>query len=281
MTRRIDTKRIILFAREDALDTVRERQAHVLVVLFAIIGGATGYNLGRYASAMETTTDFALSTQLLGLFKFLIPIVTLGYVAPVLVEKRASGALTVLLGLPFSRRTVVLGTLFGRCIVIGGASLLAILVALAIGVAMGAPIAVSGIVGVAIAVLVLVVTFAAMGVAISTTVRTSTRATVAAFGAFFIFVLDLWRHLPVIILYVINGLEFPDTVPTWVEFVGALNPMTAFTNVGLGVFPDLFDATQSTNPAFYEEPPFAAIVVFAWIVGTVGLGYYRFRTTDI
>ena len=55
-------------------------------------------------------------------------LVALGVVAPAIVEKRSTGALTVLLSLPFSRWVVVLGTLIGRLVVITTSALAAIVI---------------------------------------------------------------------------------------------------------------------------------------------------------
>ena len=284
MTRRTPTERLVLFARENARDAVRERQAHVLVVFFALLGGIVAYNAGRLDPARQATATPGLSGQLFGLFSILIPLVSLGLVAPSLVEKRTSGALTVLLGLPFSRGTVVVGTLLGQCLVLGAATLSALLVALGVGLVMGAPMDPLGMIGIAIALLVLAVTFAAFAVAISASVRTSTRATVAALVVFVVFVLHAWGHLPGYLLYLSNGFAYPATTPTWVEFVRSLNPMTAFNNAGLGIFPDLFSVTAGSrpaNPAFFEAPAFASVVLLAWIVGAVWVGYHRFRSSDL
>lgn len=284
MTDSSGIERLWLFAREDVRDAVRERQAYVLGVLFVLLGAGMAYSAGRSVATTPSTVEIGLASRLLGPFVFLIPLVVLGSVAPALVEKRTTGALTVLLGLPFSRRTVVLGTLIGRSIVVSTAVLVAMLVALPIAVVMGVSVDPVPFVGAGLALVILTITFTAIAVAISAITRTSTRATFAAFGAYVAFVFQLWGTLPMVVLYVRHGFAYPATTPAWVEFVASLNPMTAFTNGVAGVLPSLADVTVGsppTDPAFYERPVFALGILVAWIVVTVGLGYRRFRATDL
>lgn len=284
MTRRSGIERLLLFAREDARDALRERQAYLFGLLFALIAGAMAYNAARVPVELAGRAEFAISSQLLGIFRFLLPLLALGFIAPAIVEKRTDGSLTVLLGLPFSRWTVLLGTLLGRIAVVGGTALLGLVVAIVVSLAMGGPIELLGILRVAVVLLVLLVVFASIAASISASVRTSTRATLVAFFAFFLFVLDGWGFLPNILLYVINGLEFPETTPAWAEFLASLNPMTAFDTVGGGVFPGLFRAAgsgPSTSAAIWEEPAFAFVLLLGWVLGAIAFGYRRFRATDL
>lgn len=271
-------KRLVLYTREDVRDSVRERQAHVLTILFGLVGAGIAYRAGRtVARSPDATAE--LSSQLLGPLTLLVPLVALGFVAPGLVEKRTTGALTVLLGLPFSRRAVVLGTWIGRSIVIVSTTLFAFVVAVPIALVMDVPadLALLALTGSALA--LLAGTFVAIATAISAIARTSTRATAGAFGVYVLFVLQIWQQLPMLILYVRHGFTYPETTPTWAEFVGALNPITAFTN-GIAAVSSTF-ASAPTDPAFYERPAFAAAIMVSWIVFAVGFGYRRFRGTDL
>ncbi|RQG91505.1 ABC transporter [Natrarchaeobius halalkaliphilus] len=273
--------RLALFAREDVRDAVRERQAHVLGVLFVLLGGGLAYSAGR--TAQMVSAEIELVGRLVGPLALLIPLVALGLVAPAIVEKRATGALTVLLGLPFSRRTVVLGTVLGRTIVIAAGALASLIVAVPIALMMGVSVDPVDLLGVALAFGVLAVTFTAIAVAISTLTRTSTRASFGAFGTYVVFVFGLWAQLPMLALYVVSGFEYPETVPTWVEFVSALNPMTAFTNLGGAVSPleNVAFSSVPTEPAVYERPSAALVILLAWIGVSVWVSILRFERTDL
>ncbi|ELY90775.1 ABC transporter permease [Natrialba taiwanensis] len=276
--------RLLLFTREDVQDAVRDRQAHVLVGMFALLGAGLAYAAGRTAQRTSAQVDIELVSQLLAPVTLLIPLVALGVVAPALVEKRSTGSLTVLLGLPFSRQTVVLGTLLGRSIVIAMSALAALLVAVPIALVMGVTIDGTLFAGSLLAFFVLTITFTAIAVAISVVTKTSTRASFAAFSAYVVFVFQLWTVLPQILLYVVSGFTLPETSPPWVDFVVALNPMTAFTNFAGGLVPAFenipFHAVPD-NPAVYEQPLFAFVILLGWIGGPLCFGYLRFRKTDL
>ncbi|WP_201293961.1 ABC transporter permease subunit [Natronorubrum halalkaliphilum] len=106
----------------------------------------------------------------------------------------------------------------------------------------------------------------------------------AAFGVFVLFFFQLWVQFPRAELYVRHELSFPETTPEWVAFVSALNPIAAYTHLLTGLFPDLDAGTlvrPPSDPAFYEDPTFALVVLVGWIVAAVGFSYRRFRATDI
>ncbi|WP_247003565.1 ABC transporter permease subunit [Halosolutus gelatinilyticus] len=204
--------------------------------------------------------------------------------ASTIVERRTSGALTVVLGLPLSRREVVLGTFLGRSIIISTAVVASMLVAVPVGLVLGVTVDPTRLVGVAIVLALFGVTCTALAVAISAVVRTTTRATVAAFGVFVLCYFQLWDSIPQTALYVRHGFSFPETTPEWVPFVSALNPVAAYTHLLSGLFPDLNPATfvsPPSEPAVYQEPAFALVVLGGWIAAAMGVGYWRFRATDL
>ena len=274
--------RLWLFAREDAHDAVRERQAHVLAVVFGLLGLGMGYLVGQSSRGRGEAVE--VTTGLVPALVMLVPLLALAFVATGLVEKRRTGALTVLLGLPFSRRVVVLGTLLGRCLVVVSATLFALVVGALLGVATGATVDPEQFLVAASALALLACAFVAIAVAISTVSTTTTKATVGAFGAYLLFVFDVWAQLPSVVRYVGNGLSSPTGEPTWVAVFAAANPMTAFANLLAGVSPELADAalvSPATDPAVYEGPVAGAVILLAWIVVPVWLAYWRFRATDV
>ena len=268
-----------LFVREDIRDTVRERQFQLLVGIYVLLA-----LLMTSAAGRASATDPELVSPLVTLFAMVTPLLALGFFASAIVEKRTSGALTVVLGLPIDRSTVVVGTFLGRSIVICTAVVTAVLAA--VPVALGFDIAIDPVrlVGVASLLALLGVTFTAIAVAISAIVRSATRATATAFGAFVLFFFDLWAHLPRTVLYVTHGFSIPETTPEWVTFVSALNPVAAYTNLFSGLFPGFNSGTFISPPseaAIYQEPSFAFVILVGWIVFAIGLGVWRFQTTDI
>ncbi|SFS35532.1 ABC transporter permease subunit [Halostagnicola kamekurae] len=277
-----DGSRLGLYVREDVRDTVRERQAQVILGLYALVGFWVT-NTATANPAIDPA-DVELFTKLSSPLTLLTPLLVLGFFCSSLVEKRTSGALTVVLGLPFSRKTVVLGTLIGRSILITTAILLATVVALPIAYFRGISIDPVTLVGSTLVLILLAITFTAIAVLLSATTRTATRATVAAFTTFVIFAANIWAQFPRLVVYAINGLSYPETFPAWYAFVVALNPMAAYTYLIADVFPALGGIgfiRPPQEPAFYERPAFAVAVLLGWIAFATWFGHRRFRGADL
>ncbi|ELZ09925.1 ABC transporter [Halovivax asiaticus JCM 14624] len=285
MNRLVGTpRRLLLYAREDALDARREHQVHTLWGLFGLVGLVITYTASQGTGAGVRSEPVGMVASLFAPLVLLVPLVALGFVATTIVEKRRSGALTVLLGLPFARRTVVLGTLLGRSAVIASAPLIALLAALPVALATDVAVDPGRLIAAAVALSLLATTFVAIAVAISTLARSTMLATVTAFGAYVVFVFDGWSQLPAVIRYVIHGFERPETTATWVEVVAATSPITAFANMLAGISPSLTDASIASaaeNPELWEEPAVAGAILVGWIVASTGIAAWRFRATDI
>ncbi len=181
---------LALFVREDVRDTVRERQLQLLVAIFALLGLLVTYAADQSASATSGSGP-ELIPAVLPLFALLVPLLVLGFFASALVEKRTTGSLKILLGLPFSRRTVVVGTFLGRSLVVCAALFASLFASAALAVILGVTVDADRFTTVALVLALLAVTFTAIAVGISAVVRTTTRATVAAFGAFVLFFFGL------------------------------------------------------------------------------------------
>ncbi|MCU4925906.1 ABC transporter permease [Halobacteria archaeon AArc-dxtr1] len=269
-----------LFVREDIRDTRRERQLQIFVGLYVLLSLFMTYTAGRSAGSDEAT----VAEPLLPLFTMFTVLLTLGFFAPAVVERRASGALKVVLGLPVSRGTVVFGTFLGRSIVICGALFAAFLAAVPVALVQGVPLDPVGFVGALLLLSLLGVTFTALSIGLSAISRTTTRATAGAMGLFLLFYFQLWTAVPQALLYARHGFSMPDASPEWVTFVEALNPVAAYTHLVSGLFEDVSPGTlvqPPAEPAFYERPGFALGILLGWIVVSVGLGYHRFRSADL
>ncbi|WP_440766430.1 ABC transporter permease [Natronorubrum sp. DTA7] len=274
---------LALFVREDVRDTVRERQLQLLVAIFALLGLLVTYAADQSASALSGSRP-ELIPAVLPLFAMLVPLLVLGFFASALVERRTAGSLKILLGLPFSRRTVVVGTFLGRSVVACTAVFSSLLVTATLALLLDVTVDPGRLVTVSLVLALLGVTFTAIAVGISAVVRTTTRATVAAFGVFVLFFFGLWSSLPQAVLYVRHGFSLPDATPEWVDVVAAVNPVAAYTNLLAGPYPDLNSGAfiqPPSEPAVYERPSVALAVLVGWIVVTIGVGYWRFQATDL
>jgi len=104
--------RWLQIARKDVGDARRGRQLYYLAGLFGLLGLAIGYVIGRNPGTVDPD---ALAFALLNVFAFLAPIAALTISQADIVRKRTTGELSVLLSLPFSRRSVVGGRPIERC----------------------------------------------------------------------------------------------------------------------------------------------------------------------
>jgi len=263
-------------ARKDVGDSVRGRQLHLLVGLFVLVGVGIGYAASGFLGGI-----------LVLLLAFLAPLVGLGFTQQSIVGKRSSHELTVLLGLPFSRRDVVVGTLVGRAVL-----LVAALVSVYLGAAVGA--LVSGttveldlfVVGFGLS-LALGLVFVSVALGISTATRSTTLSSLGAFGAYLLFAFQLWSLLPEGVRYLLNGFSLSGERPTWALVFEQLSPFAAVRNATAGVSAELADTfpvvarSVPEDPPVYMEPWVGALVAAVWFLVPVVLGYLRFARSDL
>lgn len=268
--------RWLLIARKDVGDSIRGRRLHVLVGIFTLLGAATGY-----------LSDTNVGEGLVLLLAFLAPLVGLGFTQDSIVTKRAGGELTVLLGLPFARREILLGTYLGRTAV-----LVAALVGIYVGAAVfallsGTSFSLATMVGGFLLVAVLGTIFVSIALGISAATESTTVASAGAFGAFLVFVFQLWRLIPDGILYLLNGFSLPPDRPTWAAVFDQLSPFAGVRNLTAGfssdlaaIFPVVAESVPA-DPPVYMEPWFGALVTIAWLVVPAALGYRSFERSDL
>ncbi|WP_158853279.1 ABC transporter permease [Halorhabdus sp. CUG00001] len=272
-------------ARKDFTDARRERQLYYLLGLLGVIGLAIGYFIGETPDiASEGTTAFGL----LSVFGFLAPIVALTISQADVVGKRTTGELSVLLTLPFSRRSIVAGSYAGRMAVMTVVLLPAFVFAPLVAAFRGVPIDPVVLAGSFLVIWGLSLIFTAIALGISTFTKSTTVSAGGSFGIFLLFVMNLWVAIPTGIRFVLNGLSLPTgPQPEWVSIFGQLSPFAGLRNLAHPVLPDLVAGFPlapgriGESLPWYQEPVFAGIVVLAWIVLPLAIGYYRFQTTDL
>jgi len=263
-------------ARKDVGDAVRGRQLHLLVAVFALLGLGIGYFSSGFVGEL-----------LVLVLAFLAPLVGLAFSQQSIVGKRSSHELSVLLGLPFSRRDVVVGTFVGRLGLLT-AALASIYVAAAAGALVGGSTLNADTFAIGFVVsLVLGAIFVSIALGISTATRSTTLSSLGAFGAFLLFVFQLWRLIPDGILFLINGFSFPTGRPTWALVFDQLSPFAGVRNAVTGVSGGLADVIPVVgrsvpgDPPLYMEPAFGAAVAAVWFVVPVTAGYLYFARSDL
>ncbi|MCU4751746.1 ABC transporter permease [Halobacteria archaeon AArc-curdl1] len=275
-------------ARKDFQDAGRSRLLWVLTGLLVLL--IAGLSAIPYVLASDGRPAF--ENGLVFLYSpigFLIPIVGLivGYRA--IVGERESGSIRFLLGLPNTRRDVLLGKLVGRTAVVavptvigfavGGLVLALLYEGFAFGAYLGlfAFTVVMGLVYVAIA----------LGVSASVDSRAKALAVVATLYV----VVDIaWSFVPMSIYWALER-SFPgfENLPAWYLFLERLSPGQALSAISLTlvdfVGAEDIDVTAAGRVAgevpFYLENWFAWVIVLAWIFVPLGIGYLRFRDATL
>ena len=275
-----------LIARKDVADSVRERQLHVGVGLFAVVGLIAGY---VYASSYDPAYVDRPGLQFLGVLVgaalFLAPITGIMLAQGRIVDKRSRGELVVLLGMPFSRRDVVLGSAAGRFAIT--AAVVACLFAFATGVAalMVAPIPLLRILAFLAVFVAFAGIFVAIGVGISAAVSGTTRAAVLAVGVYLFFVFRVHDIAWTLFVSGVYGTE--NTPDALLPAAAQLGPFTALRNVVVGVYPEIagafgyFGGTPPTELTALAQPAVGFVVLLAWATAPLYVGLQRFEGADL
>lgn len=271
-----------LVADKDVGDAIRQYHLHASVLLFVLLFGGTAYvttNAIRYAKIDPGAVPFGVTT----LAMFLVPLAAVAFAQGIVVEMRTRGDLKLMLGMPFSRRDVVLGSFAGRTVLVWASILAGFAAATLLALLRGAPVALDLMLEATALVGVLALVFVSLTVAISASVSTETRSGAIAMGVYFLFVFQLWGQVPRIVAYVLNGFRFPTQVPEWVPFVANLNPVMAFQHAARPVLPGLvnFGGPVPDVLPVYQTVPFAFVLLALWIVVPLALGLRRFDRTDL
>lgn len=278
--------RLLQMTRKDFVDAARDRELYVAGTLFLLIGLGIGYLVGnsRGASAND------VARLALGALVFFGSVAAISLSYNQIVGKRASGELRVLLSLPFSRFETVYGTALGRWALMTSMGTTTVVVAAIVAAVMGGPVAIGPLVGTLVAVWALLAVFVSLSVGLSAGSANTTRAAGGAFGLFILFLFRLWDGAPLGIRYVINGFSLPgpgQPTPTWAKVWSHIAPIAGLRNALAGPFPNLAGVLGSWAPQLpetrpvYAEPWFGAVVVLAWIVLPVALGYVQLRNADL
>lgn len=288
-------------ARKDVADAARSWQLYVLTGVFAAV-----LTLGSLRPLLDEQAfrdaDVAIAAQaglesMAGLVGVFVPLVILVLGHMSIVGERERGSLRVLLALPVSRRDVLVGTLLGRTLVVGGTLLAALA---ANGVAMLLlydSIDVGTYVGFSIAAVAFGAVFVAMAVGISAGSRTRGRSIGVTMGAFLL-VTFLWRSLLPLVEAVTGvvpeyNITTQNIAPGWYVLLERARPAKAWklvvTEWGVPVMPELGKGEKTyyapfTTPSpepFYLDAWFLALVLLAWGAIPLLVGYWRFRAADI
>jgi len=289
-------------ARKDFADAIRSK------MLWAFIGVFVAFVLTSLPVAAQlfpetvTVTPAKAMAGVAMLAQLFVPGIALvaGYMA--VVGERRSGSLRVLLSHPFSRGDVVAGKLVGRLLVtvtaLGvGYAVASVLVVVLYGVPDARTFA--GFVGAGVLV---GLTFTGLAVGGSAAAASRGRAMTLTIGSFMAMVF-FWKPLAAGLYYALTGSLPGLKAERWYFLLKRLNPLEAFRVLAsealdepVSAVPEfpVEDVPATATPAqldlanrlagevpFYLEPWFSIVVLVAWGVVPVLVGYWRFEHSDL
>ncbi|ERH13907.1 MAG: hypothetical protein J07HB67_00160 [halophilic archaeon J07HB67] len=258
-------------ARKDLADTGRSRALWLVVAGVVVSTGG----LSTLAAFVTDLGSREVITQSVGVSASLFPIVALFAAKGAITAERDSGSLRTLLALPPSRGEVLFGKYLGRLVVV--------VVAVAVGVvgsvvglaANGDPLGLPVVAAYTAMLLGIVSSYASVGVAISASVSTDGRATGFAVGVFTLAL--LWGALVGLLrsLLMQAGI-IGDTPPEWLQLLGIAEPSQAAQAIYRAA---LDGGLAPGNPL--ESVWLPALILLAWTVVPVVVGYWRFQSADL
>lgn len=280
--------------RKEAGDVVRSRlfQAFSAVYLLMIVAVHLVGTMEGWTPS-EVYVPLALGAQVV------IPLGALTVSHSSIQRERRTGSIKVLLGLPLTRNEVYAGKLVGLSLavslVVAAGFVLASLMMLALAGAVP-----TGMAGFAAASVGLGLAFTGLGLGLST-VWTSRKKVLSAAGGLYGLML-VWRGLIGVAYLGMAGWEpWPEQegVNAWFVLLERLNPLEAYTvvadafvTVQLAPLPQDFGYIAHANrldaadrilsePPFYVLDEFALVLLLAWFVVPLILGYLVFSRADL
>lgn len=275
-------------ARKDFADASRSLVLWVLTaLLILLVGGlsAVPYLLDSSAATFEDALGFLFSPIAL-----LLPIMGLivGYQA--IVGERESGSIRFLIGLPNSRRDVMIGKLVGRTGVIAIPTTIGFAIGGLIVFALYDRFVIADFLGLFVFSILMGMVYVAIAVGISGCVTSRAKA-IAAVASVYIFVDIIWDFVPMAVYWVTEGSlpSFAGPFPAWFVFIERLSPSQALTAISVNLVDFVgaedmaitaADRVQGDLP-FYLADWVAWLIVIAWIAVPMAIGYYRFNHAQI
>ncbi|WP_348607196.1 ABC transporter permease subunit [Halobaculum rarum] len=271
--------------RKDFTDSIRSFSlvsTTLVFVVFAAFLAAIQWVPELYRGSAVDPNTLALLNSMRQPTVFMVPLIGLLLAYDTLAGEREDGSLRLLLGLPNSRRHAVLGKFLGRTGVIA----VAICVGYAVAGAIAAATYESFDARVFALYTLLTVAYGAVYVALATgfsaAMNSRIRALSGAGGLYALFILG-WDVLLLALQLVIYGNEIPEAgLPDWFKFLGLANPSTAFMHAVRAVIPEYRAITfYPVGSAWYLADWMGFVVLAAWAIVPLVVGYYRFERADI
>lgn len=272
---------LLAVARKDFKDVRRAKLIWFvggIYTLFAVLFfyvGSTGNN-PDVLSQLQAMSGIAI---------LIIPLIALVAAYLSVAGERESGSIRFLLSIPNDRKDVVFGKFLSRAGLVSGAIIVAFAVAAVMSAALYPSLKLASFARAVMFVLYFALAYVAIAVGISSLTATRSKAMAGSIGYFFVFNV-LW--IPGTPFSVITALQFvfEDTLGIELsqnveQFALGLSPAMSYLRSLTLAFPESFQQPADPSTPFYLEPEFGLVVLAAWIVLPLALGYWRFERADL
>ena len=276
----------IVIAKKDFRDALQSRALLGLTVLFVLFAAGFTYLFGAIPALFSGTESPSTTALLSGLESsgaFLVPLVALAFGYKSVVGERNSGTIKLLLGLPHTRRDLILGKLVGRTAVVGVSILGGFTAAAVVALAFYDSFAIIPFIVFTLVTILLALVFVSIAVGFSSAVRSTGRALYGAIGLYVLFQF-VWSFIPLLVRYILNGFSLSSMMatPNWAQLLSLINPLRAYNYAAGALVPDLVTFSDGlTAPPLYLQEWFGFVILAIWLIIPIGLSYHQFKRTDI
>lgn len=302
-------------ARKDFKDVRRAKTLWIVIGLLGLVSGLLAYVFDGSPETTDQQLVENLFRSIAGINAVLLPIVVLIATYLAIAGEREQGSIKFLLGLPNSRQDVILGKLLSRLGMVSVAVAVMFLVALIIALVRFAVFPAGVFFGVFLMTLFYGAVFVGVAIAMSSITASRSRAVAGAVGTYFVSILVYF--LPGINVRAIVRFVYEDALGQSAnldlyQFVQYTSPFFAFQKSLNLVLPERLQATffkgerareqgvstgggqagggdpggfqsaiESVDLPFYLTDEFGLVVLAAWMVIPLALGYWRFERADL
>ncbi|UTF54868.1 ABC transporter permease [Natronosalvus rutilus] len=213
---------------------------------------------------------------------FFVPLIGLGLGYNAITGERERGSIKFVLSLPNTRLDVVIGKFVGRTTVLSASVLLAYVLVAGISLVTLDAFSLDIFLRYTLLTLVYGSVYVAVGIGLSAFMKSRQIALIAAACLYMLFLL-FWDVFLVFLQFLFVGQELPESgLPEWIQFVAILNPSTAFGYATRWAIPEFNEFVLfPESDAFYLQNRVGVVVLMAWIIIPLCVGYARFRRTTL
>ncbi|RXK47455.1 ABC transporter permease subunit [Halorientalis pallida] len=266
-------------AREDVYDAVRSKTTWLAVALFPI--AFLGYVVAHDYVGEPNFPAFVAG--LAGVVGVVLPAVAILLSYKSIADDRTSGRLTLTLSLPHSRRDLAIGTVVGRAVVVLVPALLALAVAGVVGAVRFGTDGVLWVPSFLLASALFGAAFVGFAVGLSMSTTADRWITLGGLGGYLLLV-TFWGGLQSATLLVLHRFDFQvlRDIPDWALLFRLLEPGESYARlVRAGFDVDLAGLYVVEGAPLYVSAPAALVLLVAWALVPLVVGYRRFRASDL